>query len=345
MQIALDATYSIGAQLTGVGVYSNEIISGLSAAHPEANFRLCYRPHRYLRALAARCPSNCRRGILWEGFPPRSARLFHGLNQRLPAGRPPRSVCTFHDLFVITGDYSSEEFRHRFTAQARDAAARADLIIAVSEFTASQVCDLLSVDRSRVRVVHHGVHLPASPADGERGPWILHVGAIQRRKNVPRLLEAFENCPPGWRLVLAGSAGYGGSEIARRIEESPRRGEIDVTGYVAGGQLRRLYARASILAFPSLAEGFGLPLLEAMARGVAVLTSDGSALREVAGDAVIRINPREVVELGAAVRRLLEQPALQQQLRERGRARAREFGWRRAAEATLGVYRAVRDAA
>jgi len=240
---------------------------------------------------------------------------------------------------VITGEYSTEEFRQRFAAQARDAAARADLIIAVSEFTASQVCDLLSVERSRVRVVHHGVHVPALPVEGERERWILHVGAIQRRKNVLRLLEAFEICPAGWRLVLAGSSGYGGSEILRRIADSPRRGDIDVVGYVDDIELRRMLARASILAFPSLAEGFGLPVLEAMASGVAVLTSDGSALREVAGDAAMLVNPLDAEAIRDGLALLMESDELRATYASQGLERAKQFSWEKAVAGTWAVYR------
>jgi len=338
LKIALDATYSTGSDLTGVGMYSNAIVSGLSAAHPEVAFRLCYRPHRYLRALARGVPSNCHRRPLWERSAPRSVQLFHGLNQRLPAGRYAHSVCTFHDLFVITGDYSSTDFRRRFTAQARDAAARTDLVIAVSEFTASQVCELLPVHRSRVRVVPHGVRVPAPAPGVRREHLVLHVGAIQRRKNVIRLLEAFEGCPRGWRLVLAGSAGYGGSEIIQRIQASPRSGDIELTGYLTAPKLQRLFARASILAFPSLAEGFGLPLLEAMASGVAALTSNGTALKEVADDAALLVDALDVDSIRDGLIRLMESDQLREDYVKKGFQRAEQFTWDVAVARTWAVY-------
>src|SRR2546425_486776 len=206
--IAFDATYSIGDHLSGVGVYSREILLGLAAAHPDADFQFCYRPHRFLRSLRERLPANCRRFLLQEPIVPRRAGIFHGLNQRLPTVRLRRSVTTFHDLFVLTGDYSTAEFRRRFAEQARRAAAASDLIIAVSEFTATQVEQLLGVDRSRIRVVHHGVRIP-HPSRFAREKIILHVGAIQKRKNIARLLQAFESVSSDWRLALAGSAGFG----------------------------------------------------------------------------------------------------------------------------------------
>ena len=207
MTIALDATYSIGNEPSGVGVYSREILTGLAAAHPEARFDFCYRPHAYLPARSTPLLANTRRRLIAEPFSPRGTALFHGLNQRLPRMRLRRSVATFHDLFVMTGEYSTPEFRARFASQARDAASRADAIITVSTFTKSQVVNLLGVDPSKVHVVHHGVRKLNYPSSVQREPVILSVGAIQKRKNIARLVEAFESLDTRWRLVLAGSAG------------------------------------------------------------------------------------------------------------------------------------------
>src|SRR5207244_2103262 len=101
LRIALDATYSIGDNLSGMGVYSREILFGLAAAHPEASFQFCYRPHRFLRSWRETLPRNCRRSMLQEPVLPRGADIFHGLNQRLPSIRLRRTVTTFHDLFVL----------------------------------------------------------------------------------------------------------------------------------------------------------------------------------------------------------------------------------------------------
>jgi len=338
LRIALDATYSVGENLSGVGVYSRQILFGLASAHPEARFLLCYRPHRFLRSLVQRLPANCSRRLLFETHAPRPAVLFHGLNQRLPRVRFRRVVSTFHDLFVLTGDYSSAEFRRRFAELARTAAERSDLIIAVSEFTASQVRDLLGVEPSRIRVVPHGV-LPHAGPDLPRERLILHVGAIQRRKNIARLVEAFEQVAAEWRLVLAGSLGFGAEEILRRIDESPRRENIQVLGYVPGRQLARLYARASVFAFPSLDEGFGMPVLEAMAAGVPVLTSNRPALAEVSGDAAFLVDPADGAAIAAALGRLTTDDALRRDLIGRGLKRAANFTWERAAAKTWAVYR------
>ena len=340
VRIGLDATYSLGGNLSGVGVYSRELICGLAAAHLDTEFLCCYRPHRFLAGLRQALPGNCRRRLLYEPLVPRSAELFHGMNQRLPRARLRRTVSTFHDLFVIAGEYSSPEFRRRFEAQARDAAERSDLIIAVSEFTANQVEQLLKVERSRLRVVHHGVRFPAEEGEAvPREKIVLHTGAIQKRKNVSRLVAAFAALPAGWRLALAGSCGYGSEEILREIAESPRREDIQVLGYVPDSELARWYGRASIFAFPSLDEGFGMPVLEAMARGVPVLTSNGSALPEVAGDAALLVDPANGDAIAAGLLQLAQDESLREALRVKGRIRAAAFPWEAAVSQTWSVYR------
>jgi glycosyltransferase involved in cell wall biosynthesis len=339
--IALDATYGVEHPrhpLTGVGVYSREMLRGLAAAHAEARFRWCYRAHRLWLGVKEAKPVNASARPLFDGLVP-GCDLFHGLNQRLPAKRPRRTVCTFHDLFVMSSDsYSSAEFRKRFTQQSRDAAGRADLIIAVSEFTAGQVESLLGVERARIRVVHHGVHMPLK-GDARRQPMILSVGALQTRKNTVRLVEAFESIDaPEWRLVLVGSQGYGAPEAVTRIARSPRRELITVRGFVSDDERQQLYREASIFAFPSLDEGFGMPVLEAMSNGTPVLTSSASSLPEVAGDAAVLVDPHDANAIAAGLQRLVDDAALRERLGAAGVERARVFSWDTAIERTWAVY-------
>ena len=334
----MDATYSIGDELSGVGLYSREVMWGLAAAHADTRFRFCYRAHRYLRSWRETLPPNASRKLLGEPFGARGAQLFHGLNQRLPETDVPPSITTFHDLFVMTSEYSTPDFRARFTEQARDAAARSTAIIAVSEFTRQQVIACLGVNPTHVHVVHHGIRqLPHREVKREKV--ILNVGAIQRRKNIARLVEAFETVASEWRLVLAGSNGFGSEEILSRIRRSPASGRINVLGYVSATELAAWYARASIFAFPSLGEGFGMPILEAMAAGIPVLTSDRSALPEVAGGAALLVDPEDAEGIGQSLRDLTQNQDLRRSLIERGSARVREFTREKAVEQTWEVYR------
>jgi O-antigen biosynthesis alpha-1,2-mannosyltransferase len=337
LTIALDATYSVGEELSGVGLYSREMLFGLAAAHPETRFDFRYRPHRYWRARAVALPPNARRRLLAEPVGPRKADLFHGLNQRLPGMRLRRAVATFHDLFVMTGEYSTPEFRARFTAQARDAAARADAIIAVSEFTKRQVVELLGFPAERVYVVHHGARKLRYPAAG-RENIVLHVGAVQARKNIARLVAAFETMDASWRLVLAGSFGYGAEAIRDRIDRSPARERIAVLGYVPADALAGWYARAAIFAFPSLDEGFGMPVLEAMAAGTPVVTSNCSALPEVTGDAALLVDPLDTDAVAHALQELAGNLELRRELAASGRGRAGLFTWEKTIRETWDVY-------
>jgi len=174
---------------------------------------------------------------------------------------------------------------------------------------------------------------------------LLFVGVIQRRKNVARLVKAFERLPAGWRLALAGaSQGYGAAEELRAVEESSRRQDIDVLGHLSAEQLAALYARARIFAFPSLDEGFGMPVLEAMAHGLPVISSKSSAMPEVAGDAALLVDPLDVDELAYALSRLATDPALREDLIARGRSRALRFTWDSAVAQTWAVYEKVMTA-
>ena len=343
MHIALDATYSLDRNLSGVGVYSREILFGLALSHPKDRFQFHYRPHRFLRSFRDPLPRNAARRLL-HGAP--KADLFHALNQRVDAPAR-RTVTTFHDLFVITGQYSTPEFRTRFAEQARQAARRSEVIIAVSRFTAEQVHEFLGVEPSRIRVIPHGVHVPSEgPARPQvaRQDLVLFVGALQRRKNIARLVRAFERMPASWRLALAGAAdGFGAEEELHAFESSPRKRDIDVLGYVTQPELEALYRRARIFAFPSLDEGFGMPVLDAMANSVPVITSRRSALPEVAGDAALLVNPEDPEEIAGALLRLASDQDLCDDLVRRGRERALQYSWESALAKTWDVYRELTD--
>src|SRR5947209_2905502 len=206
---------------------------GLAAAEPEVEWDWYYRSQRYWRAVSSGSrPANVNIRFLADSFGSRRARIFHGLNQRLPRRRFRRQIATFHDLFVLSGEYSTPEFRTRFAAQAREAAHAADLIIAVSAFTAGQIESYLGIPASRIRVVHHGVLNRPVPESGERQKIVLCVGAIQRRKNQAGLIRAFRAMPPDWMLILAGSNGYGAEEAVAELAASPYADRIRITGYL-----------------------------------------------------------------------------------------------------------------
>ena len=340
MQIALDATYSVDPYPSGIAIYSGELLSGLPQRYPEHRFVFCYRLKQWRKAVETMAP-NVRTRPLLPPLPTFRADIFHALNQRVDRRPAKIVISTFHDLFVLTGEYSSPDFRTRFAAQARQAAAHSDFIIAVSEFTATQIVELLSFDRSRIRVVPHGVHSLQGVAStgAAREKIVLFVGALQVRKNVLRLVQAFRCLPQDWRLVLAGAPlGYGADRILQEIPGNSAD-RVEVTGYITRDKLLELYSRASIFAFPSLDEGFGIPVLEAMAQGLPVVTSNRSALAEVAGGAALLIDPEETDQLCEALRRLADDERLRTKLASLGRLRAQGFTWERTLTKTFEVYK------
>ncbi len=340
MRIALDATYSLGHELSGVGVYSRELLNGLATSGFADGWDWFYRSPRYWRALLQPAPRNVRVRRLSDSGGDRRAALFHGLNQRLPELRFRRQIATFHDLFVLSGDYSTAEFRERFAAQARKAAAAADLIIAVSGFTASQVENYLKIPASRIRIIHHGVLPRVATYRGPREKVILCVGAVQKRKNQLGLVRAFRAAPPDWKLVLAGSNGYGAEAI---LSEAAKDSRIQVTGYIPDQEIANWYERASVFAFPSFDEGFGMPALEAMAAGLPVIAGNGSSLGEICGDAAVLINPANDEELTNAVELLTRDESRREALAAKGKMHAAQFRWDNAVQQTLRVYKEVSD--
>jgi glycosyltransferase involved in cell wall biosynthesis len=346
VRVALDATYSADPNPSGIAVYSRELLQGLIAEHPDDEFLLCYRPKQFRRAPHTAYPNVHKRPLL-PPLPTFRADLFHGLNQRIDKRSARSVVSTFHDLFVITGEYSTPEFRARFAKQAKHAAANSDVVIAVSDFTASQVRSLLGFDQKNIRVIPHGVHFPEGdvPDAAERSKMILFVGALQLRKNVSRLVSAFEATPSDWSLVLAGApGGYQADRILEQIKRSQAHHRIKVCGYLTASQLEDLYRQASIFAFPSLDEGFGMPVLEAMAHGVPVLTSNRSGTAEIGSGAALLVDPCSEEAIAVELLRLIADPQLRTTLAEKGRARAREYSWQRTCDATYATYAELRGA-
>jgi glycosyltransferase involved in cell wall biosynthesis len=287
--------------------------------------------------------------------------LLHVPHYVLPWLFPRPMVVTVHDIIhVLFPEFLPSSLGFAYARLSiRAAVRRARLIVTGSRTTADDLKRLFGASEDKLRVIPHGVHAefvgPGDPDEdamlrarlGVFEPYLLHVGNHKPHKNAEGLLKGYQLLANDGRgpvppLLMVGGFKPDG-EIARRARAMGLVGSVRCLGHVERRELAALFRGASIFVYPTLYEGFGLPVLEAMACGVAVVAGDIAAIREVAGDAVVKVNPRDAVELVAAMRRLLEQPDLRRQLRERGRARALDFQWRRAAEATLDVYRAVRE--
>jgi len=358
MKIALDATEAAYPEPTGTGVYSQKLIRTLAASRPaelpaDVRFALCVRIGPYWRwGRRKDWPAGCSVFPVWEPWlPPPRAALFHGLNQRLPRRSYPVSVVTVHDLFPLTStEYSAPSFQKRFTEILQDAVARADRIITVSNATREQLLQHTNASDARIRVIHHGVDpIPtASPEEqrefrrqvlglAEEEKFFLNVGVIQTRKNIANIVLAAARLP-SYRLVLAGGDGYGAEAIHALIGKEGMSGRVVRLGHASPETLRLLYSTATALVFPSFEEGFGIPVLEAMSSGLPVITSNCSAMPEVAGDAAVWVDPHNVAQIASAMRHLAEDASLAAGLRELGRKRAAAFSWEKCARETWQVY-------
>jgi glycosyltransferase involved in cell wall biosynthesis len=270
----------------------------------------------------------------------RRAALIHTTNCFLPLIRPCPGVVTINDLAFERwpSDFAART-RAKYRRFARLAAHSAERVICPSSFTADDVCETYGVQRDKVRVIPDAAALRIGDLEPPPGPYLLAVGDLRKKKNLTALVEAFAALRTGegipHRLVLAGvDTGEG-----PRLRELAGGNPVELTGYVDDGRLDALIRGADLLVHPSLDEGFGLVVLEAMARGTPVLAARATALPETGGDAAAYFEPGEPDDLRRALGELLTQPAQREELTRRGLARAAEFSWERTAIATADVYR------
>ena len=266
-----------------------------------------------------------------------------------PVGSGQRLVVTVHDLaFMVTPEAFPARWRTMYRLGLRAAVARADALIAPSTQTAEDLASRTGIDPSRVRVVAEASSLAFSdsdpPAVAERlglpRPYLLFVGTLEPRKNLVNLVRAYRKAAEGGlahALVLAGGKGWRTEELDRELALSGP-GTVVVTGRLDAPDLDAVYRGASAFAYVSTYEGFGLPVLEAMERGVPVVTSKTSSLPEVAGDAAVLVDPDSVPALADALRRVLTDEELAGTLSRAGLERAAGFSWERTARLTMEVY-------
>jgi glycosyltransferase involved in cell wall biosynthesis len=237
--------------------------------------------------------------------------------------------------------------RKRFEWFTRDAVHRATRLCAISQSTKDDVCEYFKISSDKVDVVHLGVDLetyhPCVQPGRRSNPYILAVGTIQPRKNYGMLFRAFRDLcrmhPDSIDLLIVGQRGWLWEGIERDAQEGDFRSRIYLLGYVPEEQMPGLYAGASMVVMPSLYEGFGIPLLEAMACGTPVVSSNASSLPEVVGDAGVLINPTDRKAWTEAMSDLLTNAQQRSDLRLRGIERAKRFSWLKTAQGTLEVYK------
>ncbi len=280
------------------------------------------------------------------------ADLVHGPVFVGPLFAPCPAVITVHDLsFIRFPAMFRPANRLYLTMLTRLSVRRARRVIAVSEHTATETTRLLGVPPEHIDVVYHGVDPTYRPLPTDavatfrrrRGlpdRFVLFVGTLEPRKNLVRLVEAFARVREGdAMLALVGGKGWLYDELFARVEALGLGERVLFPGYVRSDELPLWYNAATILAYPSVYEGFGLPVLEAQSCGTPVLTSNASSLPEAAGDAALMVDPYDVQALAVGLNRLMEDESLRHELGERGLDHAREFSWPSAARETARVYR------
>ncbi len=353
MRIGFDAAKALAAR-DGIGRYVRELLRALAELDAGLELELYGLPPGTGEAEA--------RDKLW-GLPlgvhadwrvdPDSIDLFHSTALNVPPAWGGPLVCTCHDLTFLTHPacHTLENKVYCLTGLLRANLAGARFL-AVSRATAKSMGEHLSVAAGRIEVIHHApppelTPIPRSQARrrlrerfGVDGAPVLAVGTLEPRKNLARLIDAYagldDDLKPAHPLVIAGGGGWKNEELLARCAEDD---SVHLLNPEGDGELALLYSAAAVFAYPSLAEGFGLPVIEAMACGAPVVTSNTSSLPEVAGDAAWLIDPLDVADLREALEELLGNPDHRRRLRTLGRRRAASFSWAETARRTFDLYR------
>lgn len=354
---------SMRPPLTGIGRYTRNLALHLSPLLNPPLTMFATRDVRGLRSL--RCervtapvptPHEALRAAWEQTVVPyevwrRGIDVYHSPNYTLPLRLSCPGVVTIHDLAFLDSRFHNRRLQMYLRLLTKASLRRAAQVIAVSEYTKVQLESNFPYVAGKVSVVHSGLDpafTPMRPANGNGDgigapPYVLFVGSIEPRKNLPRLIRAFEMAMTSTglphELVLCGPWGWRYGAVEEALRDSPMRSRIRRVGYVPSSGLRDLYTRADALAYPSLDEGFGFPVLEAMSTGTPVITTNRSAPPEVAGGAAVTVTPEDTQAIATAIATVLTDRTLARDLAERGRLRAAEFTWERAADQTLAVYR------
>ena len=356
MRIGIDASKAI-RPTDGIGRYSRELVRALAALDDGPDLELFGLPPELDETAAreglAELPPSVGLHRGWRLDPSR-IEVFHSTAWNVPPGFDGPLVFTCHDLTFLSHPqcHTLSNKIHCVGGLLRGHLAGA-VFLAVSEATADALVRTLGIDETGVDVIHSAPASGLQPLTGDdaraalarrfgldAAP-VLAVGTLEPRKNFERLLAAYAGLDEELRrahpLIIAGGAGWKNEEVHRRVEELGAR----LLGPIDDADLSVLYSAAAVFAYPSLAEGFGLPVVEAMACGAPVLTSNTSSLPEVAGDAARLVDPHDVEAIRRGLGDLLRHPEERRRLRDLGRERAAGFSWAETARRTYALYRRV----
>jgi glycosyltransferase involved in cell wall biosynthesis len=281
-------------------------------------------------------------GALPIGWAAKKADVFHVSNLVRKLPKNTKVTATIHDLTTrLMPELHTPANIQADKNFAETVLKRAAGLIAVSENTKNDAVRLACLDPDRIQVIYSGVpevYFGAQPRPSEH-PYILYLGTIEPRKNIDVLLDAWQGTRlrGDFDLVIAGAAGWASAKTMARLKSGMTG--VRYLGYVPEDELPGLTAGATAFVYPSLYEGFGFPVAQAMAAGVPVITSNTSCLPEIAGEGALLVDPRSPAEIQAAMEKLLTSPTLQQQLRAAGVARAQQYRWDTCARQSLEFFR------
>jgi len=362
LRIGVDVS-CLSAPLTGIGRYAFEILKRLTLSQHEW-FLYSHKPmplcepmlRSNVRQRFGRSPKRLLRMLWIQTFLPLYAQkdhldVFWSPAHRLPLLLPRNiaKIVTIHDMVWKRVPETMQRANRLMEAIFMPPTLRlADRIIADSKSTENDIAQEMPFTRGRITTIPLGVDATSHPGESHApltksdSYYILFVGTLEKRKNLTRLLEAYAKLPEQTKkkatITIAGGKGWGGVDVKQIVERLNLSGSVRVLGYVEEPQLAALYANALFLAMPSLYEGFGLPLLEAMARGTPVLTSNCSSMPEVAGAAGVFVNPLDVNSIAQGLTEMIENNLLRQSLAAQCRAIARQYTWEKTASETLRVF-------
>jgi glycosyltransferase involved in cell wall biosynthesis len=305
-----------------------------------------------LQNLIARVPGQPLLGLLEHRFG--SPDIFHGTNYSVYPCRRSLRVMTIYDLsFIRYPQYATAVVRS-YSQRVRQCLIWTDLVVTISESSKRDIVELLGVPPEQVWVTPLASRYATDTQGGFKGtmavdlgdrPYILFVSTLEPRKNVVRLIQAFDQLKNQHRidhqLVLVGQKGWQFEPIFEAIAASPWQHHIRHLDYLSDAEVAYCYQNADVFAYPSLYEGFGLPVLEAMTLGCPVVTANTSSLPEVAGDAALLVDPTSVEDLAEALERVIGDRSLRQAMIAKGHQQAAQFSWTRTAKSTLAAYRSL----